>query len=83
MKQMLEVDIPTPTLNVSLATDTPLICDVEKAAQLFGVGKTTLESLRMMYPDFPVRKIGRCVRYLVPDIYAWFRDFPCRNIPIE
>lgn len=83
MKQMLEVDIPTPVLNLTLSPETPLICDVDKAVELFGIGKTTFETLRSLYPDFPVKQVGRSVRYLVPDIYAWFRDFPDRKIPIE
>lgn len=83
MKQMLEIDIPTPVLNLTLSADTPLVCDVDKAVELFGVCKTTLDELRNQYPDFPVRQIGRSVRYLVPDVYAWFRDFPTRKIPIE
>lgn len=83
MKQMLEVDIPTPVLNLTLSPETPLICDVGKAVELFGIGKTTFEALRNTYPDFPVRLVGRSVRYLVPDIYAWFRDFPNREISID
>ena len=66
-----------------MADVTPLMCDADKAAELFGIGKTTLNTLRRMYPDFPVRKIGRGVWYLVPDMYEWFKNFPGGIIPTE
>lgn len=79
----LEVDVPAPVININLAPGTPLMCDGEQAAKLFGVSKRALESLRKHNPDFPVRHIGTAVRYLVPDLYAWLRDYPDRRIPLE
>lgn len=68
---------------IALPVGTPLMCDVDEAARLFGISRTTLYGLAKAYPDFPVRKIGSGVRYLVPDLYAWFRDFPDRSIETE
>lgn len=62
---------------------TPLMCDADRASELFGIGKTTLNTLRRRHKDFPVRTIGRSVWYLVPDMYAWFRDYPGGEIPTE
>lgn len=83
MRQTVEIDVPTPVLKFTLSPEMPLMCDVDRAVELFGIGKTTLETLRNTYHDFPVKQVGRSVRYLVPDMYAWFRDFPERKIPIE
>ena len=83
MKVPLVVDVPTPTVNITLPTNTPLMCSTEEAVKLFGVGKTTLNALRKTHSDFPVRTIGRSVWYLIPDMYAWFRDYPGGNIPVE
>ena len=68
---------------VTLPTGTPLMCDVDEATRLFGISRTTLYGLAREYPDFPVKKVGSGVRYLVPDMYAWFRDFPDRTIATE
>lgn len=70
----VEVSIPTPTINITLPMGTPLMCDVKEASKLFGISERELTDLRKRNKDFPVRKIGRTVRYLVPDLYAWFRD---------
>ena len=83
MKVPLEIDVPSPTINITLPTNTPLMCDIDKVVELFGIGKTTINALRRSNPDFPVRQIGRSVWYLVPDLYAWFRDTPDRVIPVE
>lgn len=83
MKVPLEIDIPAATININMPTDMPLMCDVDRAAELFGVSKTTLNALRRLHPDIPVRKIGRDVRFLVPEMYAWFRDYPGGKIPTE
>lgn len=83
MRQTVEIDVPTPVLKLTLSPEMPLMCDIDRAVELFGIGKTTLETLRNNYHDFPVKQVGRSVRYLVPDMYAWFRDFPERKIPIE
>ena len=68
---------------ITLPAGTPLMCDVEEAAKLFGISRTTLYGLVKLYPDFPVKMVGRGVRYLVPDMYAWFREFPDKTIPTE
>jgi hypothetical protein len=82
MRVPAEVDVPT-NINITLPANIPLMCDAVQACELFSVGKTTLDILRLTYPDFPAKKIGRSVLYLVPDMYAWFRDFPDRIIPTK
>lgn len=71
----VEVNVDTQTINITLPMGTPLMCDGKEAARLFGVSERSLASLRRNYRDFPVRKVGASVKYLVPDLYAWFRDF--------
>ena len=71
----LAVELPTPTLHIQLAPETPLMCDGDEAARLFGISTRTLINLQQRHKDFPVRKVGRLVRYLIPDLYVWFRDF--------
>ena len=68
--------------DVMLPEKTPLMCDVDKAVELFGVSRTTLYGLAKKYDNFPVKRIGRGIRFLVPDTYRWFRDFP-GDIPTE
>ena len=82
MRMPVEVDVPT-SINITLPTNIPLMCDGKRACELFGIGKTTLDSLRTSYSDFPAKNVGRSVLYLVPDMYAWFRDFPQRTIPTK
>ena len=81
MKVPVEVEVPT--INITLPTSIPLMCDATEAERLFGVSRTTLWELARTYPDFPVKSIGRGLRYLVPDLYAWFRDYPDRAIPTK
>ena len=83
MKVPFEIEVPTPTVNITLPTNTPLMCDADQAAKLFGLSKTTLYGLTKAHPDFPAKAVGRGVRYLVPDMYAWFRDYPGSKIPTE
>ena len=83
MKVPFEVDVSTPTINITLPTSIPLMCDAAEAESLFGISRTTLWDLARAYPDFPVNSIGRGVRFLVPDLYAWFRDYPDKVIPIK
>lgn len=70
----VEVSVPTPTINIVLPADAPLMCDVKTASKLFGLSERELTDLRKRNKDFPARKIGRTVRFLVPDLYAWFRE---------
>ena len=79
----VEVNVPTPNITISLPSNIPLMCDGEEAARVFGISKRTLEDLRKVHPDFPVKCVGRTVKYLVPDLYAWFRDYPGERIPTE
>ena len=81
MKVPVEVEVPE--INITMPMNMPLMCDVDKAVELFGIGKTTLAALRKNHPDFPCRTIGRSVWYLVPDLYAWLRDYPGGRIPTE
>ena len=81
MKVPVEVEIPE--IKISLPNNLPLMCDIDKVIELFGIGKTTLVKLRKNHPDFPCRTIGRSVLYLVPDLYVWLRDYPGGQIPTE
>ena len=65
----------------ALPANTPLMCDAEEASRLFGISRTTLYGLARQYPDFPAVTVGRGVRYLVPDMYVWFRNY--RDVHIE
>lgn len=77
---MIPVDVGTPTINITLPQGTPLMCDGREAARLFGISERSLAALRRNYRDFPVRKVGASVKYLIPDMYVWFRDY---DGPIE
>lgn len=79
----IEVQVPTPTINITLPASIPLMCDGDEAARIFGISRRTLEQMQKTHPDFPVKRVGRSVNYLVPDLYAWFRDYPDRKIPVE
>ena len=79
----IEVEVPSIIMNLTLPQDTPLMCDGETASKLFGLSQRTLTRLARQYPDFPVRRIGSCVRFLVPDMYAWFRDWQDGIIEVD
>lgn len=83
MRINVPVEVESPTINITLPTSVPLMCDANEAARLFGVSPKTLATLRHAYADFPVKSVGRSVMYLVPDLYAWFRDFPGQKIATE
>lgn len=83
MRINVPVDVVTPNITITLPANVPLMCDVNEAARLFGVSTGTLANLRRAYKDFPVKSVGRSVMYLVPDMYAWFRDFPAQKIATE
>lgn len=82
MRVPLEIEVPTPQITITLPTNVPLMCSADEASRLFGLSRKTLDSLRKAHSDFPVKKIGHGVLYLVPDLYAWFRDYP-GAIPVE
>ena len=79
MRVPIEVEVPA-TVNITLPADTPLMCDADKATKLFGVSRSTLYGLAKTYPDFPAKHVGHGLRFLVPDLYAWFRDYPEQTI---
>lgn len=72
----LELDLPAPVINLMLPANMPLMCDAQKAAELTGISPTTLRQLRRRHKDFPAKNVGRSVYYLMPDLYAWVRDYP-------
>ena len=82
MRVPIEVNVPTPNITITLPVNVPLMCNEDEAEKLFGLKKRTLYTMRMTHKDMPVKKIGKSVRFLVPDLYAWFRDYP-GDIPVE
>ena len=82
MRVPLEIEVPTPQITITVPTNVPLMCSADEASRLFGLSRKTLDSLRKTHGDFPVKKVGHGVLYLVPDLYAWFRDYP-GAIPVE
>lgn len=83
MRVPVTVEVDTPVVNITLPSSLPLMCDGPEAARLFGISTGTLANLRKHHRDFPVKRVGESVRYLVPDLYAWFRDYPEATIPTE
>ena len=79
----LKVDVQTPQITIALPQATPLVCDTNRAIELFGLSRTTLYALRKQHSDFPARTVGHSVCYLVPELYAWLRDYPGGQIPIN
>lgn len=71
MKTNVVVDVPAPVFNITLPSDTPLLCDVKTAEKILGMSRSTLQELRNKYSDFPTVKVGRSVLYDIPRIYAW------------
>lgn len=69
------VDIGHPVVNITvqLAPGDPLGVDAKEAAARFGIGVSTLYNLRRQEPDFPSYTVGKAVRFLIPDLYAWFQ----------
>lgn len=78
MQFNVPVDIGQPVVNITiqLAPGDPLGVDAKEAAARFGIGETTLYKLRRQEPDFPSYTVGKAVRFLVPDLYAWFQTHP-------
>ncbi len=83
MKISVPVEIGTPTINLMLPASIPLMCDGAEAERLFGISTGTLAKLRKAHKNFPVKLIGGGVRYLVPDLYVWLRDYPEVTIPTD
>ena len=82
MRVPVEINVPTPVVTITLPTNVPLMCGADEASRLFGLSRKTLETLRKAHRDFPVKKVGHGVLYLVPDLYTWFRDYP-GDVPVE
>lgn len=83
MKFNVPIEVENPSVQLTLPKEMPLMCDADEAGRLFGLSRTTLDALRRKHPDFPARKIGGGIRYLVPEVYAWFRDYPGASVPLE
>jgi len=83
MRVPVTVEVDTPVVNITLPANMPLMCDIDEASRLFGISPRTFAALRKQHKDFPVKHVGRGVMYLVPDLYAWFRDYPGAVIPTE
>lgn len=43
----------------------------EKLAEILCVSPRTIGAWRYNYPDFPARKMGKHVRYSLPDVLKW------------
>lgn len=82
MKVPVVLDVGEPTVNIQVMPPV-MVCDIVKASELFGVSVSTLQKLARNNPDFPIKKIGRSLLFLVPDCYAWIRDYPDRVIPTD
>lgn len=54
-------------------TNEPYALDTKGAASFLGVSKSHLEKLRIEDPESspPFFKVGRCVRYSVPQLIEW------------
>jgi len=78
MLMQIPVEVGTPVVNitVNLAPGDPLGVDAKEAARRFGISETTLYKLRRQEPDFPSYKVGTAVRFLLPEVYAWFQTHP-------
>ena len=82
MRFNVPVEVENPTITITLPPDIPLMCDGAEAARLFGISPGTLNNLRKRHKNFPARCIGSGVRYMVPELYAFFRDYPGGVIPV-
>ncbi len=83
MRFNVPIEVEQPTVLLTMPKEMPLMCDTDEAERLFGLSRNTLDALRKKHPGFPARKIGGAIRYLVPEMYAWFRDYPGASVPLE
>lgn len=61
-----------------LPPGTPLIVNIEKAAEMFSVSATTLRKLYALYDDFPAGKLSENNSPLLFDVvrcYDWFARY--------
>ncbi len=56
------------------ARDEPLIMTGEQVAELLQVSPRTIEEWRQTHSGPPFRRVGRHVRYLRPEVLAWFQE---------
>ena len=56
------------------ARDEPLIMTGEQVAELLQVSPRTIEEWRQTNSGPPFRRVGRHVRYLRPEVLAWFQE---------
>lgn len=82
MKVNVPLEIGAPVIRIEMPPTMPLMCDGAEAGRLFGLSAGTLKKLERTHRDFPVKRIGGAVRYMVPELYAWMRDYP-GDIPTE
>ena len=54
--------------------DEPLIMTGEQVAELLQVSPRTIEEWRQTISGPPFRRVGRHVRYLRPEVLAWFQE---------
>lgn len=54
--------------------DEPLIMTGEQVAELLQVSPRTIEEWRQTHSGPPFRRVGRHVRYLRPEVLAWFQE---------
>lgn len=54
--------------------DEPLIMTGEQVAELLQVSPRTIEEWRQTNSGPPFRRVGRHVRYLRPEVLAWFQE---------
>ncbi|MBL5973050.1 MAG: DNA-binding protein [Candidatus Leucobacter sulfamidivorax] len=54
--------------------DEPLIMTGEQVAELLQVSPRTIEEWRQTNGGPPFRRVGRHVRYLRPEVLAWFQE---------
>ena len=76
----VEIGQPVVNITVQLAPGDPLGVDAKTAAARFGIGETMFYRLRKQEPDFPSYTVGKCVRFLLPDLYVWFQSHKVTEI---
>jgi phage terminase Nu1 subunit (DNA packaging protein) len=51
-----------------------LFLSKESLAKILDVSPRTVGTWRYVYPDFPARKVGRHVRYRLPEVLKWLEQ---------
>ena len=47
----------------------------EQLARILNISPRTVTGWRYLYKDFPARKMGRHVRFSLPEVLDWFENF--------